>query len=125
MSAGQPIEPNVAALTVRVYFCHIHSVIDLVSIEGFDWDAGNDRKNAQKHPVSQAETEQMFFNDPLLLTVDERHGQTETRFHALGRTDEGCQLHVTFTLRDRKRLIRVISARDMHRKERFRYEQTA
>ncbi|WP_428491506.1 BrnT family toxin [Rhodopila sp.] len=104
-----------------IYIC----VIDFALIEGFDWDAGNDRKSAQKHAVSQAEAEQMFFNDPLLLAVDERHGQTESRFHALGRTDDDRRLHVTFTLRDRGRLIRVISARDMHRKERLHYEQTA
>jgi uncharacterized protein len=97
-------------------------VIDLASIEGFEWDAGNDRKNVDKHRVSQAEAEQAFFNDPLVLTLDARHGLTETRFHALGQTDDGRRLQITFTLRDQGRLIRVISARDMHRKEGVRYE---
>jgi uncharacterized DUF497 family protein len=41
----------------------------------------------------------------------------------LGRTEAGRMLHVTFTLRGGGRLIRVISARTMHRKERVRYEQ--
>ncbi|KAF0165325.1 MAG: hypothetical protein FD157_1312 [Rhodocyclaceae bacterium] len=40
-----------------------------------------------------------------------------------GRTDEGRLLHLTFTLRKAASLIRVISARDMHRKERTIYEQ--
>lgn len=43
--------------------------------------------------------------------------------HALGTTEGGRMLHVSFTLRDEGTKIRVISARDMHRKERTRYEQ--
>lgn len=35
------------------------------------------------------------------------------RFGALGVTDEGRRLHITFTLRTAGTLIRVISARDM------------
>ena len=49
--------------------------------------------------------------------------QKEARYHALGTTDEGRQLHVSFTLRASNTLIRIISARDMHRKERRVYEQ--
>jgi uncharacterized DUF497 family protein len=41
----------------------------------------------------------------------------------LGHTDAGRLLHVTFTLRHNDTVIRVISARPMHRKERFRYEE--
>ena len=71
-----------------------------------------------------AEAEQVFFNIPLLLLADARHSQQEARHNALGRTDEGRLLHITFTLRKAGSLIRVISARDMHRKERTIYEQT-
>ena len=63
--------------------------------------------------------------DPLVVVEDVRHSVRETKLHALGRTDGGRLLHVTFTLRDEGRLIRVISARTMHRKERVRYEQEA
>ena len=97
-------------------------MIDLDSLSGFDWDGGNARKN-EKHGVSMAEAEQIFFNAPLLLLEDTAHSQTEIRNHALGRTDDGRTLHVTFTLRQSHELIRVISARDMHRKERIIYEQ--
>jgi uncharacterized DUF497 family protein len=98
-------------------------MIDWTRVEGFDWDEGNSRKSTDKHGVSQAETEQIFFNDPLLVLDDPRHSEREARFHALGRTDAGRLLHVTFTLRHDDTLIRVISARPMHRKERVRYEQ--
>jgi uncharacterized DUF497 family protein len=99
-------------------------MIDLDAITGFDWDAGNARKN-EKHGVSSAEAEQVFFNAPLLLVEDRRHSAREPRFHALGKTDAGRLLHITFTLRSDGRKIRVISARDMHRKERTIYEQAA
>ncbi len=96
-------------------------MIDLNVVAGFDWDEGNARKN-QKHGVSTAEAEQVFFNQPLLLLEDGSHIQSESRFHALGKTDSGRTLHITFTLRQSGTLIRVISARDMHRKERAIYE---
>lgn len=98
-------------------------MIDLLKIVGFNWDDGNARKNA-KHGVSTAEAEQVFFNDPLLFLEDAKHSQSEVRFHALGKSDEGRLLHITFTLRSKNSLIRVISARDMHKKERVTYEQT-
>jgi uncharacterized protein len=101
----------------------IYTMLDLARIEGFDWDEGNARKSVEKHDVSQGEAEQIFFNDPLLIVEDVGHSVRELRLHALGRTDAGRPLHVTFTLRGGGRLIRVISARTMHRKERVRYEQ--
>jgi uncharacterized protein len=98
-------------------------MLDLNKITGFDWDDGNARKN-EKHRVSMAEAEQVFFNAPLLLVEDVNHSQNEPRIHALGKTDDGRTLHITFTLRQSGLLIRVISARDMHQKERVIYEQS-
>jgi uncharacterized DUF497 family protein len=97
-------------------------MIDSTSITGFQWDDGNARKN-EKHGVSTAESEQVFFNAPLLMLEDAKHSVSEPRFHALGKTDDGRLLHITFTLRETGEKIRVISARDMHRKEREIYEQ--
>ena len=96
-------------------------MIDWALVTGFDWDEGNARKSAEKHSVTQGEAEQIFFNEPLLLLPDRKHSDKEQRFHALGKTQDGRLLHVTFTLRDGGKLIRVISARDMHRKERMFY----
>ena len=48
-----------------------------------DWDDGNARKN-EKHGVAQAEAEEAFFNQPLLMPEDLRHRDQEARFHALG-----------------------------------------
>lgn len=100
-------------------------MIDLNLVIGFDWDQGNARKSVDKHHVSQAEAEQVFMNQPLLLMEDREHSLSERRLRALGRTDEGRCLHVVFTLRRGNSLIRVISARDMNRKERRHYAQAA
>lgn len=100
-------------------------MVDFEKIEGFDWDAGNDRESEDKHQVSQAEVEQVFFHVPLVLAPDLKHSQMEPRFHALGKTTAGRLLHITFTLRFAGRKIRPISAREMHRKERRVYEESA
>jgi hypothetical protein len=75
------------------------------------------------HVVSQSEAEQVFFDPRLLMVADPDHSNDEMRFHALGRTIGGRRLHVTFTLRESETLSRVISARDMHRKERNFYDR--
>jgi len=98
-------------------------MIDLDQITGFDWDDGNSRKSADKHDVSQAEAEGVFFNDPLIIVEDAKHSETEPRFNALGKTAQNRLLHITFTFRRNGTLIRVISARDMPRKEKKAYEQ--
>jgi uncharacterized DUF497 family protein len=98
-------------------------MIDLDQITGFYWDDGNSRKSADKHAVTQAEAESVFFNDPLIVVQDAEHSETEQRFNALGKTAQERLLHITFTLRQNGTVVRVISARDMHRKEKKVYEQ--
>ena len=100
-------------------------MIDWARVAGFDWDAGNARKSADKHGVTQAEAEQAFFNQPLLVLSDDRHSALEQRFQAVGRTEAGRRLQITFTLRRNATLIRVVSARDMSAKERVVYDQDA
>ncbi|MCP4024545.1 MAG: BrnT family toxin [Desulfobacteraceae bacterium] len=91
----------------------------LKSCRGFEWDQGNIDKNWMKHKVSPSECEQIFFNHPLLIQDDIAHSKTEERFYALGRTDLKRSLFIAFTVRNEH--IRVISARDMSRKEREVY----
>lgn len=98
-------------------------MVDFNRIVGFQWDEGNAWKSTDKHGVQQAEAEQAFFNELLLVVRDVGHSAVETRFHGLGVTNGGRRLHMTFTLRENDTRIRIISARDMSRKERARYEQ--
>jgi len=98
-------------------------ILDLLArCVGFEWDTGNLTKNQQKHDVSPSECEQIFFNHPLVVAQDERHSDQEDRFFALGQTDAGRLLFVVFVVR--KDIIRVISARNMNRKERKVYESS-
>ncbi len=113
---------SLRTLSRYVYRENMRSMIDWNLVVGFDWDAGDSRKSADKHGVSQIEAEQILLSEGLLLVRDPGHSQQEPRFHALGETDEGRRLHVTFTLRAAGTLIRIISARDMHRKERTVYD---
>jgi len=88
---------------------------------GFQWDKHNIQKIWEKHKVSPAECEQAFFNKPLIVAKDLKHSQEEERFYALGKTDQARKLFIAFTIR--KKLIRVISSRDMNKKERKIYEK--
>lgn len=94
---------------------------ELAECKGFQWDEGNAEKNWIKHKVSRLECEQPFFNEPFIVARDERHSQAENRYYALGQTNAGRLLFIVFTIRGD--WIRVISARDMSRKERRVYEK--
>jgi len=93
-----------------------------IECTGFQWDEHNANKIWDKHGVTPFESEQVFFNSPVVATVDTEHSQKENRYYVLGRTDAGRRLFVVFTVRND--LIRVISARDMSRKERKAYESS-
>lgn len=93
----------------------------LKNCEEFDWDIGNELKNRERHSVKKTESEQVFFNHPLLV-FDTYSQNDEKRFLALGVTNGGRFLTIIFTIRKKKR-IRVISSRDMSRKERKAYEE--
>ena len=86
---------------------------------GFQWDTGNATKNWERHSVSRAEAEQVFFNQPLVVVSDNEHSFSEPRWFALGQTDLRRLLFVVFTARGD--LIRVISARDITKRERAEY----
>ena len=94
---------------------------DLLHAEGFEWDKGNIKKNWETHEVAFLECEEVFFNQPLIVQGDEVHSQEEIRYYALGQTDRERRLFIVFTIRNKK--IRVISARDMNRKEKIIYGQ--
>jgi uncharacterized DUF497 family protein len=98
-------------------------MVDFERVVGFEWDEGNTQKSQSKHGIAQTEAEQIFSNLPLRVADDVLHSQSEPRFHALGQTNAGRKVHVTFTMREGATRIRVISARLMNRKERRLYEE--
>lgn len=94
-------------------------MLTLEQFTGFDWDTGNQGKNWEKHGVTDSECEQVFFNQPLFVFADTEHSEEEQRYYVLGRTDRGRRLFVVLTPRGDK--IRVISAREMTKRERAFY----
>ncbi len=90
---------------------------------GFEWDKGNSFKNWVRHRVAQGECEQVFFNEPFIDYDDLKHSGDEKRWFLLGKTDAGRFLFIVFTVR--KDRIRIISARDMNKKEKRMYNEQA
>ena len=84
--------------------------------EGFEWDEGNLPKIWKRHQVRFTECEEVFTGDPRLLLPDPRHSRIEERFVVHGGSRASRWLGVVFTLRGK--LIRVVSARDLNRRER-------
>lgn len=84
----------------------------------FVWDKGNIDKNL-KHEVTNKEAEEIFESDPIFIFKDEKHSLSENRYMIWAVTQKKRKLSVFFTMRKDK--IRIISARDMHKKERRAY----
>ncbi len=95
--------------------------VSLPEFKGFEWDDGYVEKNWESHRVTPQETEQVFYNRPLIVVDDTKHSHAERRYFVLGQTDKNRALFIAFTVRDER--IRVISARDMSRKERKVYQR--
>jgi hypothetical protein len=98
----------------------LHESDILLNCTGFEWDKHNSEKIWFKHKVSPTESEQIFFNLPLIVADAVKHSGKENRFYALGHTDTNRLLFVVFTVRGKN--IRIISARNMSRKERKVYQ---
>ena len=88
---------------------------------GFQWDVGNINKNFLKYNVENWECEQVFFNRPLFVLDNQKHSVSENRWAAFGKTDTDRFLVIVFTKRNN--LIRIISARDMNKRERKFYDE--
>jgi uncharacterized protein len=93
----------------------------LRGIAGFQWDKGNSGKNEKKHGVTDRESEEIFFNKPLVVARSVK-GSPEIRYAALGKTSGSRLLAVVFTIRANR--IRIISARPMSKSERELYEES-
>lgn len=90
---------------------------------GFQWDKGNKGKNYLKHKVTDQECEEVFFDSKKKIFKDLLHSDKEDRYVLLGQTKENRVLFIVFTVRSGK--VRVISARDLNKKEKMLYEEKA
>ena len=89
-------------------------------VAGFQWDDGNRDKNLTKHEVTNEECEEVFDDVKKVVREDAEHSHVEARHYLIGKTKKGRILFISFTAR--KDLVRVISARDINKKERKFYD---
>jgi len=94
--------------------------LNVEALSGFEWDDGNVYKNEEKHGLNYKKIEEVFFNEPLIVIEDFAHSIGECRCMAFGKDDADVKLMVVFTTRNNR--IRVISAREMTKKEKAYYE---
>lgn len=87
----------------------------------FEWDKGNIGKNLIKHNVTDKEAEEVFGSKQNFIFEDVKHSLVEKRYMIWGVSKKDRKLAVIFTIRQDK--IRIISGRDMHKKERREYEE--
>ena len=100
----------------------MNNIFEILSlVDGFEWDRGNITKNWERHSVTNSECEDVFFNNSFFVKKDIPDSLKESRYFVLGKTESGRLLFIVFIIRNNK--IRVISARDMSRKERKIYEE--
>jgi uncharacterized DUF497 family protein len=86
----------------------------------FEWDRDKAASNQKKHGVSFDEAVTVFY-DPLAATFgDPDHSVAEYRFLTIGYSSDHRLLVVSYT--DRRRTVRIISARRANAQERKRHE---
>ena len=90
------------------------------NVISFEWDKGNKGKNFLKHEIKDEECEEVFFDHKKNIFVDKIHSGKEERYILLGKTKKQKLIFLVFTIRKNK--IRVISARDLNKKEYKLYE---
>jgi len=108
-----------------VYIPHatIESVMDgeiFEQITGFEWDTGNKGKNFTRHEVTDEECEEVFFDQNKNILRDILHSKKEERYILMGKTKKSRLLFIVFTIRKDK--VRIISSRDLNKKEHKLYE---
>lgn len=86
----------------------------------FEWDKGNSGKNL-KHEVGDREAEEPFLDENKVAYKDLIHSAKEGRFILVGKSKQDRLLFISFTYRGKK--IRIISARNINRKEVSIYEK--
>ena len=93
-----------------------------MKIRGFIWLDDIVEKIETKHGVEQDEVRNIFASGPQFRRVEKGHRQGEHVYSAAGQTDTGRYLVVYFVYKQNRRAL-ILSARDMTRTERRKYER--
>ncbi len=93
-----------------------------MKIIGLIWYESIIEKLEQKHNVQQREVREVFVNNPKFRYVENGLQPDENVYAALGRTGAGRYIIIFFIYKKDKQAL-IVSARDMTRAERKKYEQ--
>jgi uncharacterized DUF497 family protein len=93
-----------------------------VKITGFIWLDEIVEKIETKHQVEQDEVRELLAGGPQFRRVEKGHRQGEHVYSAAGQTDAGRYMVVYFVYKRNRRAL-ILSAREMTRAERRRYER--
>ncbi|MBN1485058.1 MAG: BrnT family toxin [Chloroflexia bacterium] len=93
-----------------------------MKIIGLVWLDDIVEKLYDKHNVMPAEVRQVLDNRPQFRFAEKGHRTGESVYFACGQTDEGRYLIVFFVYKKDRRAL-ILSARDMTRAERRKYER--
>ena len=77
----------------------------------FEWDENKNSINQNKHGISFAEAQTVFYDDEALVIDDPEHSEEEERFIILGLSNKTNLLVVCHCYRASETVIRIISAR--------------
>ena len=91
-------------------------------IDDFLWLPDIVEKLWVKHRVLPEEAEEVFFNKPQIRFVESGYRSGEDVYLAAGQTDGGRYV-IAFFIRKPGNIALILSARDMDKKERKRYER--
>ena len=89
----------------------------------FHWDEQKNKINQQKHGITFAEAESVFFDDYAIQFWDEDHSQEEERFLLLGISSKMRILIVVHCFREEDSIIIIISARKATQNESQEYRR--
>ena len=91
----------------------------------FEWNEDKNKLNQRKHGID-FDTAKLVFNDPLHISIQDRHKEGEERWQTMGNVEGITILLVAHTITDTKNgeVIRIISARKATKRERRHYEST-
>lgn len=87
----------------------------------FEWDTQKAEKNFGKHKIAFTEAATVFADTFGITIYDPDHSKNEERYVTIGWSHQGRILMVAHT--DRGDRIRIISARELTKKERKAYEE--
>lgn len=89
----------------------------------FEWDSKKARANLKKHGVAFAEAETVFLDEHALEIADPDDAGDEERFVIIGASASNSVLVVCHCYRERKSVIRLISARVATKREKASYNE--